>query len=602
VDGHPVCAEELVYWALHKPRGILCTNHDPSGRPLVADILPHVPQRVYTVGRLDADSEGLLLMTNDGPMALRLTHPRYEVQKTYRVQVAGNPGEKDLEKLLEGVYLSEGRVRAKTVERLKSQGESTWLKVVLAEGKNREIRRMLAQLGHKVLRLVRLAIGPLLLDRLPAGKSRRLSLDEINRLRRLCKAVQARREALVEGGVMVDIDSMEDDTSGPEARSEAKAPPRSAQAGPRTDRPETDRRGPGGPPRGGDRPFRAGPGGPPRGGDRPFRAGPGGPPRGGDRPFRAGPGGPPRGGDRPFGAGIGGPPRDEAGSDRPRNPGPDSAPRRAPGERPFREGSDIPANQGIIRGSTGPTRPPRPPMNRQEGDRPYRDGPSGAPRGGPGGDRPYRDGPGGPPRGGPGADRPYRAGPGGPPRGGPGGDRPFRAGPGGPPRGGPGADRPYRDGPSGPPRGGPGGDRPFRAGPGGLPRGGPGGDRPYRAGPGGPPRGGPGGDRPYRAGPGGPPRGGPGGDRPYRAGGPPQGRMVDGRPFLAGRDGALRSGAPSRPASRPGSLQFTPGNPPPPRPTGPIPKAKTPLRSGYRPPVRPARKPAWRKKPGEAQE
>ena len=304
VDGQVVKVEDLVYWAVHKPRGILCTNHDPSGRPRVIDLLPHVPQRVYTVGRLDADSEGLLLMTNDGEMALRLTHPRYEVEKTYRVLVAGAPGTKDLEKLLEGVYLAEGRVRAKSVEKLKGQGESTWLRIVLAEGKNREIRRMLAQLGHKVLRLIRLQIGPLLLDRLPAGKSRRLSLDEINRLRRLCDKVQARREALIEGTEYQE-DAVEDLNNEEESMrpQDRPRPPRTGggrgerHGGPaRFDRENRQQPGPGG--RYG-RPDRGGPGGPPRGrvGERPYREGPGGPPRGrdGERPMRGGPGGPPRG-------------------------------------------------------------------------------------------------------------------------------------------------------------------------------------------------------------------------------------------------------------------------------------------------------------------
>ena len=336
VDGQPVKSEDLVYWAMHKPRGILCTNHDPSGRPRVVDLLPHVPQRVYTVGRLDADSEGLLLITNDGPMALRLTHPRYEVEKTYRVQVAGNPGNKDLEQLLEGVYLSEGRVRAKSVEKLKGQGESTWLKIVLAEGKNREIRRMLARLGHKVLRLVRLQIGPLFLDRLPAGKSRRLGLEEITKLRKLCGKVQARREALIEGTEFSDDEADENMNEDEMNRSEEGSRPRPAREQGGEGRPQPKRfdRPPGGPPRGrdGDRPMRAGPGGPPRGrdGDRPMRAGPGGPPRGrdGDRPMRAGPGGPPRDrdGDRPMRAGPGGPPRGRDG-DRPMRAGPGGPPR-----------------------------------------------------------------------------------------------------------------------------------------------------------------------------------------------------------------------------------------------------------------------------------
>jgi 23S rRNA pseudouridine2605 synthase len=185
VDGKPLREERLVYWLVHKPRGYLCTNHDPAGRPRAVDLLTHVPQRVYTVGRLDEDSEGLLLMTNDGDLAHRLMHPRFGIRKKYLVQVAGRPREAELDRLVQGVWLSEGRVSAQKVRKIKTQGESTWLEVVLSEGKNREVRRMLAQLGHKVMRLRRLSLGPVRLDRLRPGKSRPLGIDEIARLKEL---------------------------------------------------------------------------------------------------------------------------------------------------------------------------------------------------------------------------------------------------------------------------------------------------------------------------------------------------------------------------------------------------------------------------------
>lgn len=183
VDGQPLKTERSVYWLVNKPRGYLCTNHDPAHRPLAIDLVPQVSQRVYTVGRLDEASEGLLLLTNDGDLAHRLMHPRFGIEKTYLVQVAGDPTPEDLKQLLKGVWLSEGAVRARRVKRLKKQGQSTFLQIVLCEGRNREIRRMLAQRGHKVLRLRRTAIGPVQLDRLPAGKSRRLSLAELTALR-----------------------------------------------------------------------------------------------------------------------------------------------------------------------------------------------------------------------------------------------------------------------------------------------------------------------------------------------------------------------------------------------------------------------------------
>ena len=183
VDGTPVRLEKVVYWLVNKPRGVLCTNHDPAGRTRAIDLVPHVEQRVYTVGRLDEASEGLLLLTNDGDLAFRLMHPRFGIEKTYLVQVHGDPPPEQLKRLLEGVYLSDGRVRAKRIKRLKKQGDSTWLRIVLSEGKNREIRRMLARLGHKVLRLRRTAIGPVQLDRLPKGKARRLSGPELQALK-----------------------------------------------------------------------------------------------------------------------------------------------------------------------------------------------------------------------------------------------------------------------------------------------------------------------------------------------------------------------------------------------------------------------------------
>ena len=183
VDDHPVRVEKHVYWLLNKPRGCICSNHDPAGRPLAIDLIPHVEQRVYTVGRLDEDSEGLLMLTNDGDLAQLLMHPRYGVEKTYEVQVAGSPSHEDLKQLLTGVWLSDGRVKAKSVRRIKGQGGSTWLRIVLNEGKNREIRRMLARLDHKVMRLKRVAIGPIKLDRLPKGKSRKLHPPELEALR-----------------------------------------------------------------------------------------------------------------------------------------------------------------------------------------------------------------------------------------------------------------------------------------------------------------------------------------------------------------------------------------------------------------------------------
>jgi 23S rRNA pseudouridine2605 synthase len=198
VDGQAVRAERQVYWLVNKPRGYLCTNHDPAGRPLVNDLVPNVDQRVYTVGRLDEDSEGLLLLTNDGELAHRLMHPRFGIEKTYMVQVAGQPTREDLDKLLKGVWLSDGHVQAKQVKKVKRQGESTWLRIVLNEGKNREIRRMLARLGHKVMRLQRVAIGPVQLGTLLKGKARKLNGPELTELREAVQRREPRDRAAVE--------------------------------------------------------------------------------------------------------------------------------------------------------------------------------------------------------------------------------------------------------------------------------------------------------------------------------------------------------------------------------------------------------------------
>lgn len=183
VDRRAVTPEKLVYWLLNKPKGYLCTNRDPAGRPRVLDLMLHVPQRLFTVGRLDEASEGLLLLTNDGELALRLTHPRYGVEKTYVVQVAGKPSRDAIRQLTRGIYLAEGKARAQRVRRLGTRGESTILEVVLAEGKNREIRRMFAKLGHKVMYLRRVAMGPLRLGSLRKGKSRKLTPAEVGHLR-----------------------------------------------------------------------------------------------------------------------------------------------------------------------------------------------------------------------------------------------------------------------------------------------------------------------------------------------------------------------------------------------------------------------------------
>lgn len=182
VDGERIRLQRLVYYAVNKPSGVVCTHRDPSGRPRVIDLVPADKERLFPVGRLDLQSEGLILLTNDGELANRLTHPRYGVEKTYRVQVAGQPTAEVLAKLQQGVWSSEGKLKAERIKVLGKHKQSAFLEMVLAEGRNREIRRMLARVGHKVLKLTRLSVGPIRLGKLKAGQSRPLTSEEINAL------------------------------------------------------------------------------------------------------------------------------------------------------------------------------------------------------------------------------------------------------------------------------------------------------------------------------------------------------------------------------------------------------------------------------------
>ena len=185
LDGESVRPQRYVYWVVNKPPGYLSTTYDPDNRPKVVDLLLHVPERIFMVGRLDEESEGLMLLTNDGELAYRLTHPKFGIEKTYIAQVAGLPSQDILHQLVKGVWTSDGKMRVKRVRRLGLRGKSTFLEITLAEGKNREIRRMLARLGHKVMHLKRIAIGPLKLGRLKKGRCRPLTRKELDALRRL---------------------------------------------------------------------------------------------------------------------------------------------------------------------------------------------------------------------------------------------------------------------------------------------------------------------------------------------------------------------------------------------------------------------------------
>ncbi|MCW3024655.1 MAG: pseudouridine synthase [Solirubrobacterales bacterium] len=183
VDGEALAGPELrVVFALNKPVGVLSTARDTHGRPTVLELVPADGLRLYPVGRLDADSSGLILLTNDGELANRLTHPRYEVPKTYRVRLGGGPvSDAALRALRNGVELEDGRTAPARVRRL----GGAEIELTIREGRNRQVRRMGDAVGHRVLELQRVGFGPLRLDGLADGAHRRLRQADVERLRSL---------------------------------------------------------------------------------------------------------------------------------------------------------------------------------------------------------------------------------------------------------------------------------------------------------------------------------------------------------------------------------------------------------------------------------
>lgn len=182
VDGQLLHFPSPLYIMLYKPRFYLTTLYDPRGRPKVTDLLKDIPTRVFPIGRLDFDAEGLLLLTNDGEFANMLIHPRYKVPKTYMVLVKGIPNCHALKKLKTGVNLEDGKTlpaQVRVVRKLKSK---SWLELTIYEGRYRQIKRMCAAVGHPVLRLKRIRIGPLALGRLKPGEYRYLTPKEIKQL------------------------------------------------------------------------------------------------------------------------------------------------------------------------------------------------------------------------------------------------------------------------------------------------------------------------------------------------------------------------------------------------------------------------------------
>ncbi len=180
-DGRPVRAEQHAVYALNKPAGVVSTARDTHGRPTVVELVDSGGARLYPVGRLDADTTGLILLTNDGELANALTHPRFEVPKTYRARVERGPvSDRAVRRLREGVQLEDGFTAPARVRR----AAPDVLEITIHEGRNRQVRRMLDAVGHPVVALERIAFGPLRLGDLPPGGARRVTGAELDRLRR----------------------------------------------------------------------------------------------------------------------------------------------------------------------------------------------------------------------------------------------------------------------------------------------------------------------------------------------------------------------------------------------------------------------------------
>lgn len=190
-DGNRLQPERGVYVLVNKPKNVVCTNAADEQKKRVVDLLPTIRGRIFTVGRLDLDSEGLLLVTNDGAFAQEMTHPRYGISKLYSVMVRGRIDEKNMTKARGGVWLAEGPTSGMQIKIDRLAKERTFLKVTLREGKNREIRRVFAKLGYPVISLKRVRIGHLTLHGLKGGAWRFLQPDEVSRLRELAHEEQA---------------------------------------------------------------------------------------------------------------------------------------------------------------------------------------------------------------------------------------------------------------------------------------------------------------------------------------------------------------------------------------------------------------------------
>jgi len=195
-------AEPKITLLLNKPKGYLSTVKDPAGRPTVMDLLKGVKWRVYPLGRLDFDAEGLLLLTNDGDLAYQLSHPKFSIPRTYWAKVEGVPEKKELMRLKKGVMLEDGEAKVVATHILRQMEKRSWVEAVVTEGRNHLVKRIFSAIGHPVLKLKRVGFGPIRLDNLPVGQLRSLTDEEMEGLKKLTahrtkdeKTMDDRREA-----------------------------------------------------------------------------------------------------------------------------------------------------------------------------------------------------------------------------------------------------------------------------------------------------------------------------------------------------------------------------------------------------------------------
>lgn len=185
VDGRPLESEKRIYLLLYKPKGFVTTASDPDGRPTVYDLVKGVKSWISPVGRLDLDTTGLLILTNDTQFGERLTNPEHHIPKTYQVKVRGMLSDEQIDQLRNGLELNDGPTRPAIVERLRNSEKYSFIEMTITEGRNRQVRRMIEALGSKVMKLTRTAIGPIRIGTLEVGRYRELTPEELSVLNAL---------------------------------------------------------------------------------------------------------------------------------------------------------------------------------------------------------------------------------------------------------------------------------------------------------------------------------------------------------------------------------------------------------------------------------